>query len=57
MNLAMSLRVNIKGYQILGFESFVQGKYFDQILIAANKRFYDMTPGQVFTKKKDGSRQ
>ena len=42
----------ISGKDKLQFEVFVQMHYFDEIIMRANKRFYDMTSGQYQMRRK-----
>lgn len=50
--LASVLKGNINGLENIKFETFVQGKYFDQVLNYANERFYTMTEGKFSLKRK-----
>lgn len=47
------LKGQIRGLDNVRFETFVQIKYFDEILVEANKRFYKMTDGKYSLKRKE----
>ena len=47
------IRGKIKGLQNLKFETFIQFRYFNNILIAANSRFIEMTEGKYSLKRKE----
>lgn len=46
------IRGQLTGTEKIRFETFVQITYFEEVLIAANKRFFDMTEGKFSLKRK-----
>lgn len=46
------LKGNIKGIANIKFETFVQSRFFDQLIAVSNKRFYDMTEGKYSLRRK-----
>ena len=47
------IRGKIKGVKSLKFETFIQFRHFNNILIAANSRFIEMTEGKYSLKRKE----
>lgn len=47
------IRGKIKGVKNLKFETFIQFRYFNNILIAANSRFIEMTEGKYSLQRKE----
>lgn len=52
-DLSETLRGQLKGVKNIKFETFVQFRYFNEILNASNKRFYEMTYGKYTLKRKE----
>lgn len=52
-DLSETLRGQLKGVKNVKFETFVQFRYFNEILNASNKRFYEMTYGKYTLKRKE----
>lgn len=46
------IKGRVTGLENIRFETFVQTRYFDQIIIAANKRFSSMTDGKFTLRRK-----
>ena len=46
------LKGSIKGIANIKFETFVQSRFFDQLIAVSNKRFYDMTEGKYSLRRK-----
>ena len=47
------IKGKLSGVEKIKFETFVQIRYFDEVLVAANKRFLDMTEGKFSLKRKN----